>query len=85
MIGAVLTTVLPGYVQGNSVNSWLTMLFGVSAVFAVYTTRFGGMPMAMRAFLDRLGGRRALAVGTAEDLTTAAGPTLQVLQAPVSG
>ena len=83
VLGAVGYTVFPGYVQGNSVNSWLTMLFGVSAVFAVYTTRFGGMPMAMRAFLDRLGGRRALAVGTAEDLTTAAGPTLQVLQAPV--
>ena len=83
VLGAVGYTVFPGYVQGNSVNSWLTMLFGVSAVFAVYTTRFGGMPMAMRTFLDRLGGRRPLAVGTPEDLTTAGSPTLQVLYAPV--
>ena len=84
VLGAVGYTVFPGYVQGTNVNSWLTMLFGVSAVFAVYTTRFGGMPIAMRAFLDRLGGRRALAVGTPEDLTTADdGPALQVVQAPV--
>ena len=84
VLGAVGYTVFPGYVQGTNVNSWLTMLFGVSAVFAVYTTRFGGMPIAMRAFLDRLGGRRALAVGTPEVLTTADdGPALQVVQAPV--
>ena len=58
VLGAVGYTVIPGYVQGNTVTSLLTMLFGIGAVLAVFTTRFGGVPMPVQTLLDRLGGRR---------------------------
>ena len=86
VLGAVGYTVIPGYIQGNTVNSLLTMLFGVGAVLAVFTTRVGGTPMAIQTFLDRLGGRHARVEAMPElPVDTSEGPPLQVVTAPTRG
>jgi ABC-type branched-subunit amino acid transport system ATPase component/branched-subunit amino acid ABC-type transport system permease component len=59
VIGAIGYTVIPGYITGPTTTDVLTLIFGLSAVTAAYGTRGGTTPMALRAVLDRLGGRRA--------------------------
>jgi ABC-type branched-subunit amino acid transport system ATPase component/branched-subunit amino acid ABC-type transport system permease component len=59
VIGAVGYTVIPAYVTGQTTSSVLNLLFGLGAATAAYGTRGGTTPAVVRAFLDRLGGRRA--------------------------
>jgi ABC-type branched-subunit amino acid transport system ATPase component/branched-subunit amino acid ABC-type transport system permease component len=58
LIGAVAYTVVPGYVNGSTTNTVLLLFFGLVAATAAYSTRGGTTPMALRAWLDRLGGRK---------------------------
>jgi ABC-type branched-subunit amino acid transport system ATPase component/ABC-type branched-subunit amino acid transport system permease subunit len=58
VIGAIGLDVIPGYIHGPDIKSFLTLLFGVTAALAAYGTRGGTTPMALRRVLDRLGGRK---------------------------
>jgi ABC-type branched-subunit amino acid transport system ATPase component/branched-subunit amino acid ABC-type transport system permease component len=60
VLAAVGYTVIPSYVTGETTNNVLTLLFGLGAATAAYGTRFGGAPTAVRDFVDRVGGRRAV-------------------------
>jgi ABC-type branched-subunit amino acid transport system ATPase component/branched-subunit amino acid ABC-type transport system permease component len=75
VIGAVLYTVIPGYISGNTVPNVLTLLFGLSAVTAAYGTRGGTTPQALRNILDRWGRRPQRAVEPAAEEPGAAVPT----------
>ena len=55
--------VVPGYISGN-ISTWLTLLFGVTAVAAAYSTRGAPMPQVVQRFLDRVGGRKPPAIPT---------------------
>ena len=55
--------VVPGYISGNT-STWLTLLFGVTAVTAAYSTRGAPMPQVVQRFLDRIGGRKPVAMLT---------------------
>lgn len=59
VLGAIGYTVIPGYVSGQTTTTILQLLFGLAAATAAYGTRGGTTPAAVRAFLDRLGGRKA--------------------------
>ena len=56
LLAAVGYAVIPGYITGTT-STWLTMLFGVFAVTAAYSTRGPTVPLAVQRVLDRLGGR----------------------------
>jgi ABC-type branched-subunit amino acid transport system ATPase component/branched-subunit amino acid ABC-type transport system permease component len=58
VIGAIGYSVIPGYLTSSYTSTWLQLLFGLAAVTAAFGTRVGGTPAAVRAFLDRVGGRR---------------------------
>jgi ABC-type branched-subunit amino acid transport system ATPase component/branched-subunit amino acid ABC-type transport system permease component len=60
LLAAVGYAVIPGYITGST-STWLTLLFGVFAVTAAYSTRSPTVPVAVRQVLDRLGGRRPAA------------------------
>ncbi len=66
VLGAIGYTVIPGYVSGETTSTVLLLLFGLAAATAAYGTRGGTTPAAVRAFLDRLGGRRAGPPGSVE-------------------
>jgi ABC-type branched-subunit amino acid transport system ATPase component/ABC-type branched-subunit amino acid transport system permease subunit len=72
VIGAIGYTVVPGYVSGETTSNLLLLLFGLAAATAAYGTRGGTTPAAVRAFLDRLGGRRAGAPPGPVELSSAA-------------
>jgi ABC-type branched-subunit amino acid transport system ATPase component/branched-subunit amino acid ABC-type transport system permease component len=59
VLGAIGYTVLPAYIHGQNTSTVLQLLFGVGAVTAAWGTRQGGTPLALRKFLDRIGGRTA--------------------------
>jgi ABC-type branched-subunit amino acid transport system ATPase component/branched-subunit amino acid ABC-type transport system permease component len=59
VIGAIGYTVVPGYVSGQTTSTLLLLAFGLASATAAYGTQRGTTPAAVRAFLDRLGGRRA--------------------------
>jgi ABC-type branched-subunit amino acid transport system ATPase component/branched-subunit amino acid ABC-type transport system permease component len=86
VLGAIGYSVIPGYIQfGGTTNTVLQLLFGVGAATAVYATRGGTTPLAVREFLDRLGGRRDPAIGPpAAVVTLVAGSGLAV-PARISG
>jgi ABC-type branched-subunit amino acid transport system ATPase component/branched-subunit amino acid ABC-type transport system permease component len=65
VLGAVGYSVLPGYLPGGTTGTVLELLFGVGAATAAWGTRVGGAPAPVRAFLDRLGGRRPLQIAPA--------------------
>ena len=76
VLGAIGYTVIPGYVSGETTSNILLLLFGLAAATAAYGTRGGTAPAALRALLDRLGGRRAGApLGPDEPSPAAAAPT----------
>ena len=58
VLGAVGYTVIPGYLPGGNVSTYLLLLFGVGATTAAWGTRQGGTPAPVAAFIDRIGGRR---------------------------
>jgi ABC-type branched-subunit amino acid transport system ATPase component len=58
IIGAVGYTVVPGYITSTNTTTILLLLFGLGAVASNYGSRAGTTPLALRALLDRLGGRR---------------------------
>ncbi len=60
VIGAVLTTVLPGYINLGGFTSYLNVLFGVSALaIAINIQLAPGTPVKVQALLDRIGGRQS--------------------------
>ncbi len=60
VIGAILTTVLPGYIDAGGFTSYLSVLFGVNAIAVAINVRLApGTPLKVQAFLDRIGGRQA--------------------------
>jgi ABC-type branched-subunit amino acid transport system ATPase component/branched-subunit amino acid ABC-type transport system permease component len=58
VIAAVVYSVIPAYVSGNTASSVLNLLFGLGAVLAALGTNRGTMAQPLRDLLDRLGGRR---------------------------
>jgi ABC-type branched-subunit amino acid transport system ATPase component/ABC-type branched-subunit amino acid transport system permease subunit len=58
IMSAVGFCVIPGYVTVTNISSYLQILFGVSAAtFAMAQKHQAGVPMWLRRFLDRVGGR----------------------------
>jgi len=58
IMSAVGFCVIPGYVTVTNISSYLQILFGVSAAtFAMAQKHQAGVPMWLRRFLDRIGGR----------------------------
>jgi len=58
VIGAVLTTVLPGYINLGNFTSYLNVLFGVSALAIAINIRLAPKtPVKVQALLDRIGRR----------------------------
>jgi ABC-type branched-subunit amino acid transport system ATPase component/branched-subunit amino acid ABC-type transport system permease component len=60
-IGAVL----PGYFTGPHTSHWLNAMFGLFAVLVAMRGGHPTMPARLRALLDRIGGRRVVAVAGA--------------------
>lgn len=59
VIGAVMTTVLPGYINAGGFTSYLNLLFGVSALAIGINAKLAPpMPVRLQALLDRIGGRK---------------------------
>src|SRR5579872_627287 len=83
VIGAAVSTVLPGYINAGGFTSYLNLLFGVSALGIAINMRMApGTPQKVQAFLDRLGGRKPrLAIDTAVAAPVGAGPTLHSVPA----
>jgi ABC-type branched-subunit amino acid transport system ATPase component/branched-subunit amino acid ABC-type transport system permease component len=82
VIGAVLTTVLPGYINAGNFTSYLNLLFGISALIIAINVKLApGTPLKVQAFLDRLGGRRP--VPSAQALESAPVETGKPVEAPV--
>lgn len=71
LIAAIGYAVIPSYITGETTNSVLSLLFGLSAATAAYWLKYAGPPSSVRSLLDRLGGRP---VGTTSD-PTPVGPT----------
>jgi ABC-type branched-subunit amino acid transport system ATPase component/branched-subunit amino acid ABC-type transport system permease component len=58
IIAAVLNQVIPGYITVSNINTYLTIIFGVSAAtFALQAKYSRPVPLVIRNFLDRIGGR----------------------------
>ena len=55
--------VVPGYISGNT-STWLTLLFGITAVTAAYSSRGAPLPEVVQRLLDRIGGRKPVAMFT---------------------
>ena len=52
-------SIIPGYFTANNVTIYLQIIFGVlAAMFAVFASRTATVPLQVRQFLDRLGGRQ---------------------------
>jgi ABC-type branched-subunit amino acid transport system ATPase component/branched-subunit amino acid ABC-type transport system permease component len=78
VIAAVGYTVLPSYITGETTSSVLTLLFGLGAATAAYGAKAAGAPVAVRAFFDRLGGRKSVAVAAEPDRVPAVGAPVPV-------
>jgi ABC-type branched-subunit amino acid transport system ATPase component/branched-subunit amino acid ABC-type transport system permease component len=63
VIAGVTYSVIPAYITGAQINTYLLMLFGVGAVLAADANKRGTVPQAIRRFLDRLGGRAVVPAG----------------------
>ncbi len=72
IIAAIGFTVFPGYVTVNNVNTYLEIVFGFfAATYAVFESRQAGVPLWLRNFLDKIGGRRPERVITKRDVAIA--------------
>ena len=59
LIAALGVSIIPGYYTANNVTTYLQILFGVLAAgYAVFANRTATVPLRVRQFLDRLGGRQ---------------------------
>ena len=69
IIAAVLYAVIPGYITVSNINTYLTIIFGVSAAtFALQANWVPPFPLFLRNILDRLGGREPELVLTGAEL-----------------
>jgi len=58
LVAALGVSIIPGYVTAANITTYLQIIFGVlAATFAVFASRTATVPLKMRQFLDRLGGR----------------------------
>jgi ABC-type branched-subunit amino acid transport system ATPase component/ABC-type branched-subunit amino acid transport system permease subunit len=58
IMAAVLSQIVPGYLTVANINTYLTIIFGASAAtFALQVNRLPGVPLVIRNYIDRLGGR----------------------------
>jgi ABC-type branched-subunit amino acid transport system ATPase component/ABC-type branched-subunit amino acid transport system permease subunit len=75
IIGALTYTIIPGYIQGSTISAVLLLFFGFISATAVFHARGGTAPIPVRAFLDRLGGRKPVStnIGLIEPLVGSPG------------
>jgi ABC-type branched-subunit amino acid transport system ATPase component/branched-subunit amino acid ABC-type transport system permease component len=72
LIAALGVSIIPGYFTSNNVTTYLQIFFGVmAAAYAVFERRSATVPLRVRQFLDRLGGRQPEEVVTAEQVRRA--------------
>ncbi|HEY5384687.1 MAG TPA: branched-chain amino acid ABC transporter permease/ATP-binding protein [Acidimicrobiales bacterium] len=72
LIAALGVSVIPGYFTSSNVTTYLQIFFGVmAAVYAVFQSRTATVPLRVRQFLDRLGGRRPEEAVTTEQVRRA--------------
>jgi ABC-type branched-subunit amino acid transport system ATPase component/branched-subunit amino acid ABC-type transport system permease component len=72
LVAAVASTVIPGYITTGNINTYLEIIFGVFALsFALQNGRAISVPMFIRNFLDRLGGRPPEHVVSGAEIRTA--------------
>ena len=58
ILAALAYGIVPGYITVANINTYLTIIFGLSAAtFALQVNRALPVPLPIRNFLDRLGGR----------------------------
>ena len=59
LIAALGVSVIPGYLTASNVTVYLQIFFGVmAATYAAFANRSAVVPLRVRQFLDRLGGRQ---------------------------
>lgn len=75
IIGALTYTIIPGYIQGSTISAILLLVFGIISSTAAFHSSGGTAPAPVRAFLDRLGGRKAGALNIAVAEPYAGSPT----------
>jgi ABC-type branched-subunit amino acid transport system ATPase component/branched-subunit amino acid ABC-type transport system permease component len=69
ILAALAFVVIPGYITVGNINTYLTIIFGLSAAtFALQANRVVSVPLAIRNFLDRLGGRATEVVPSEGDV-----------------
>jgi ABC-type branched-subunit amino acid transport system ATPase component/branched-subunit amino acid ABC-type transport system permease component len=72
LIAALGVSVIPGYFTSSNVTTYLQIFFGVlAAVYAAFESRAATVPLRVRQFLDRLGGRQPEEAVTTEQLRRA--------------
>jgi ABC-type branched-subunit amino acid transport system ATPase component/ABC-type branched-subunit amino acid transport system permease subunit len=72
LIAALGVSVIPGYLTSNNVTTYLQIFFGVmAALYAVFQNRTASVPLRVRQFLDRLGGRQPEEAVTTEQVRRA--------------
>ena len=72
LIAALGVSIIPGYVTSNNITTYLQILFGVlAAAYAVFQSRTATVPLRVRQFLDRLGGRQPAETATTEQVRRA--------------
>lgn len=82
VIGAAISTVLPGYISAGGFTSYLNLLFGVSALAIAINMRMApGTPQKIQAVLDRLGGRKPRPAIAAVVTPAVAGPPSDLVTA----
>jgi ABC-type branched-subunit amino acid transport system ATPase component/branched-subunit amino acid ABC-type transport system permease component len=71
IMAAILYGVLPGYITVANINTYLTIIFGASAAtFALQVNRLPSVPLFLRNYIDRLGGRPPETALSTEELDT---------------
>ncbi len=74
---AAALELIPAYVDVGNINIYLQMLFGFAVIGVGLQARHpASVPMPLRRFLDRLGGRRPVPEPEREPSAPSAGPTL---------
>jgi ABC-type branched-subunit amino acid transport system ATPase component/branched-subunit amino acid ABC-type transport system permease component len=59
LLAALGVSIIPGYFTSNNVTTYLQIFFGVlAAVYVIFESRTATVPLRVRQFLDRLGGRQ---------------------------
>jgi ABC-type branched-subunit amino acid transport system ATPase component/branched-subunit amino acid ABC-type transport system permease component len=72
LIAALGVSIIPGYFTADNVTTYLQIIFGVAAAtYAVFASRTPTVPLKVRQFLDRLGGRQPEHAVTQEQLRRA--------------